>query len=169
MGDVSVSKYQTAGRTGHLEQRFRLPITSALRTEVLTAPPDVDLASFYDHHLMLSRAVEIPSSTATATSACSPSKPSPTSPAVGWSTHLVREVTDTDWPVGRLTWTIERALRTMDDHAVKSLAVLDTDDHFVGVIGIADVLRLDQILQSTRLALTSTGRDGPASLSAPTG
>ena len=149
MGDVSVSRYQAAGRTGHLEQRFRLPITSALRTEVLTAPPDIDLASFYDHHLMLSRAVEIPVVDGDGYLGMLAIEALADIPRAEWSTHCVREVTNTDWPVGRLTWTIEHALRTMDDHAVESLAVLDDDDRFVGVIGIADVLRLDQILQST--------------------
>lgn len=149
MGDVSVSKYQTAGRTGHLEQRFRLPLAAALRTEVLTAPPEVDLETFYDHHLMLSRAVEIPVVGDDGYIGMFAIEALGDLPRSEWPSHLVSEVTDVDWPVARLSWSIERAVRTMDDNAVETLPVLDADGRFVGVIGIADIVRLDEILKST--------------------
>ena len=47
---------------------------------------------------------------------------------------------------------LEEALRAMDEHGVESLPVLDADDRFVGVVGIADIVRLDQILGSTTTA-----------------
>lgn len=149
MGDVSVSAYQTAGRRGHLERRFGLPITAALRTDVLTAPPDVDLASFHDHHLMLSRAVEVPVVGDAGYLGVLAIEALREVPRSEWADHLVREVTDQHWPVGRLAWTLEQALRAMDDHAVESLPVLDAADRFVGTVAITDVVRLDQILGST--------------------
>lgn len=149
MGDVSVSKYQAAGRGGVLEQRFGMPITAALRTDVLTTPPEVDLASFHDHHLMLSRAVEIPVVDDDGYVGVLAIEALAEIPRDEWSDHLVREVTDPDWPVGCLAWTLEDALRAMDDHGVESLPVLDDDDRFVGIVGIADIVRLDQILGST--------------------
>ncbi|MDQ6617798.1 MAG: chloride channel protein, partial [Actinomycetota bacterium] len=39
MGHASASPYQVAARAGHLERRFPLPITDALRTDVATMPP----------------------------------------------------------------------------------------------------------------------------------
>src|SRR5205823_11750155 len=36
MGRSSVSEYQVAARAGHLERRFRLPVATAMRTDVLT-------------------------------------------------------------------------------------------------------------------------------------
>ncbi len=149
MGDVSVSKYQVAGRRGHLEQRFGLPITAALRTDVLTTPSDVDLASFHDHHLMLSRAVEVPVVDDDGYLGVLAIEALRDVPRADWQDHLVREVTDRDWPVGRVSWTLEDALRAMDENGVETLPVLDADDRFVGIVGIADVVRLDQILGST--------------------
>ena len=52
MGRSSVSQYQVAARAGHLERRFALPLTAALRTDVATMPPDATLAEFFDHHLV---------------------------------------------------------------------------------------------------------------------
>jgi hypothetical protein len=40
MGRASASPYQVAARAGHLERRFALPLTAALRTDVATTPPD---------------------------------------------------------------------------------------------------------------------------------
>ena len=52
MGRSSASQYQVAARAGHLERRFALPLTAALRTDVATMPPDATLAEFFDHHLV---------------------------------------------------------------------------------------------------------------------
>lgn len=150
MGEVSVSKYQVAGRRSLLEQRFGLPITAALRTDVLTTPPDVDLASFHDHHLMLSRAVEIPVVDDEGYLGMLAIEALADIPRDEWAAHLVRDIADREWPVGRLTWTLEAALRTMDDLGVESLPVLDDEGRFVGVVGVADIVRLDQILDSTQ-------------------
>jgi CBS domain-containing protein len=156
MGDVSVSKYQVAGRRGLLEQRIGMPITAALRTDVLTAPPDVDLGSFHDHHLMLSRAVEVPVVGDDGYLGMLAIEALAVIPRDEWPDHVVREVTDSGWPVGRLAWTLEEALRGMDDHGVESLPVLDEEGRFVGVVGIADVVRLDQILDSTEGRVEAT-------------
>ena len=149
MGDVSVSKYQVAGRRGLLEQRIGMPITAALRTDVLTVPPDLDLGSFHDHHLMLSRAVEVPVVGADGYVGMLAIEALGEIPRDEWPAHLVRETVDPGWPVGHLAWTLEEALRAMDDHGVESLPVLDDEGRFVGVVGVADVVRLDQILDST--------------------
>lgn len=156
MGDVSVSKYQVAGRRGLLEQRIGMPITAALRTDVLTTPPDVDLGSFHDHHLMLSRAVEVPVVGDDGYLGMLAIEALAVIPRDEWPDHVVREVTDSGWPVGRLAWTLEEALRGMDDHGVESLPVLDEEGRFVGVVGIADVVRLDQILDSTEGRVEAT-------------
>ncbi|MDQ6617561.1 MAG: chloride channel protein, partial [Actinomycetota bacterium] len=52
MGNAS-SPYQVAARAGHLERRFPLPITAAMRTDVATMPPDTTLSEFFGHHLLV--------------------------------------------------------------------------------------------------------------------
>src|SRR5205085_938577 len=52
MGRASASPYQVATRIGHLERRFALPLTSALRMEAATMPSDTTLAEFFSHHLI---------------------------------------------------------------------------------------------------------------------
>ena len=47
-GRASVSAHQAAERLGHLEKRFMLPITSVLRTDVLTVPPDATISELMD-------------------------------------------------------------------------------------------------------------------------
>ena len=46
MGRRSVSAYQQAGRGGHLERRFSIPLTQAVSTDVRTIPPDATVADF---------------------------------------------------------------------------------------------------------------------------
>jgi CIC family chloride channel protein len=148
MGDASVSPYQVAGRAGHLERQFRLPITAALLTDVLTVPSEADLATFYDQNLRLSRAVEVPvvdGSRYVGTVAVEGLRDIP---QAEWPDHAVGEVADRSWPVGRLSWTVGRAVRAMNDRGVESLPVVDDEDRFVGVVTIGDVLRLDEILQA---------------------
>src|SRR5207253_8015080 len=55
MGRASASPYQVAARAGHLERRFELPLTSAMRTDVATMPADTTLAEFFRHHLLSNR------------------------------------------------------------------------------------------------------------------
>lgn len=150
MGDVSVSKYQAAGRAGHLERRLRLPVTVALETDVLAAPADVDLADFEAHHLMLSRALEVPVVDADhryvgmLTVEAVRDVPVDERPA-----RATGEVADRDWPTGELSWNLEEAVRAMSDAAVDTLPVLD-DGRLAGIVTITGVLRLDEILGATR-------------------
>jgi CIC family chloride channel protein len=148
MGEASVSPYQVAGRAGHLERQFRLPITAALQTNVLTVPSDLDLASFYDQNLRLSRAVEVhvvDGSTYVGTVAVEGLRDIPQDE---WPERSVGEVADRDWPVGRLTWTLGDAVRAMNERGVEGLPVVDGEDRFVGIVTIGEVLRLDEILQA---------------------
>ena len=52
IGDESVSAHQRAGRLGHLERRFELPISAVLETDVRTVPPDATIEEFLTVHLV---------------------------------------------------------------------------------------------------------------------
>lgn len=146
MGDVSVSAYQTAGRAGHLERRFPLPISSAIRSDVATIPPDATLREFYEHHLLLLRETSVAVLDGNEylgmvsnddLQAVEPSE---------WPRTSVRSVMHDDWPVAGPGWNLERALRTMERADRDTLPVLDERGGFVGVVTTADIVQLDQIL-----------------------
>src|SRR5918996_5506132 len=60
LGDSSVSGHQRAGRLGHLERRFELPISAVLETDVRTVPPDATIEEFLTVHLVGYRQRAVP-------------------------------------------------------------------------------------------------------------
>ena len=52
-------------------------------------------------------------------------------------------------PTATRTWTLEQAVRALSDTEVDTLPVLD-DDRLAGVVTLAGIVRLDEILGSTR-------------------
>ncbi|MCB1014886.1 MAG: chloride channel protein [Acidimicrobiales bacterium] len=147
MGSVSVSKYQIAGRAGHLERRLRLPVTSALDADVLAVPADADLASFHEHHLLARRQLDVPVVDANRYLGMLTVGAVGQVPREEWSERSAGEMADTHWPVGRLTWALEDAVRAMNEHEVETLPIVD-DGQFVGVVTMSGLLHLDEILDS---------------------
>lgn len=148
MGDVSVSPYQTAGRRGHLERRFLLPIGSVIRADVLTVPPDASLREFYEHHLLLTRETSVPVLDGRHYLGMVSSDDLREHPPERWGDLAVGDVLHAAWPAARPDWTLETALRTMDGADVDTLPVLDDAGSFIGVVTSADIVRLDEILGS---------------------
>lgn len=149
MGDVSVSRYQSAGRAGHLERRLQLPVTAALESDVLAVPADATLAEFEAHHLMVSRALEIPVVEDNhylgmlAVEAVRDVAPE------ARTERTTAATADRDWPTAALDWTLEQAVRAMSDADVDTLPVLD-QGRLAGIVTLAGILRLDEILGTTR-------------------
>jgi CBS domain-containing protein len=146
MGNDSVSPYQVAGRTGHLERRFQLPISSAIRADVLTIPPDASLREFYEHHLLLIRETSVPVLGDDGYLGMISSDDLQHREPKEWDTTLVGDVAHTDWPTAAPDWLLEQAVRTMEVEGVDTLPVLDADGSFIGTVTSADIVRLDQIL-----------------------
>jgi CIC family chloride channel protein len=148
MGDVSVSEYQTAGRAGHLERRFGLPVSAALESDVLTAPSDIDLESLYGHHLLLTRGVEVPVVDGDTYRGMVALAALREIPRAEWPDRTAGDAADGTWPVATLSWSLEQAVRAMNDRGVDSMPVLDHRDRFVGVVTVAAAVRLDEILHT---------------------
>lgn len=146
MGDVSVSTYQTAGRRGYLERRFQLPISSAIRSDVLTVPPDATLREFYEHHLLLVRETSVPVLDADTYLGMICSDDLQSRPPEDWESTLVREVVHEEWPTARPNWTVKQAVRAMETADVDAVPVIADDGSFVGVVTAAEIVRLDEIL-----------------------
>jgi CIC family chloride channel protein len=148
MGDVSVSPYQQSGRLGHLERRFRLPISTVIDADVRTAPPDTTISDFYRHHLLLNRRAEVPVVEGSRYLGMVSLYDLDPVPIEQWPTRRLDEVTDRSWPTTGPATTIEDAVRTMEEADVEVLAVLDGPT-FIGVVTTAAIVGLDEILGRT--------------------
>ncbi len=146
MGDVSISSYQTAGRRGHLERRFDLPISSAIRSDVLSAPPDATLREFYENHLLLVRETSVPVLEGSAYRGMISSDDLQARDPGEWDSTLVGDVAHEDWPTALPDWTVEQAVRAMEEADVDALPVLTREGSFVGIVTNAEIVRLDEIL-----------------------
>lgn len=146
MGDASVSEYQSAGRVGHLERRFKLPITAAIDADVRTIPPDASVREFYEHHLLMLRASDVPVLDGNRYLGMVSSYDLEGLDPAAWAVTPVRAVLHDDWPVARPDWNLEQALRAMDEADRETLPVLDGTGAFIGVVTTAGIVRLDQVL-----------------------
>jgi CIC family chloride channel protein len=145
MGDVSVSPYQAAARTGHLERRLRLPVASAVDTEVPTVAPDTTLRELAEQTRSSERQTEIAVVDDGRYVGMASLDAASWSDDDRWSTRPVGEIVDADWPSAELSSNLEQAIRVMEDADVDTVPVLD-GEHFVGVVTTSDILRLDLIL-----------------------
>jgi chloride channel protein, CIC family len=150
IGNESVSGQQRAGRLGHLERRFELPISSVLETDVRTVPPDATIEEFLTVHLVGYRQRAV---------ACVEDGNRYLGLAVldevvairreAWASTEIRTIARVTVPRGRTTWLVRDAVRAMEAADTDVLAVVDGDDRFVGVVTTEGVLRLDEILERT--------------------
>lgn len=149
MGDASVSDYQESGRVGHLERRFRLPLTTAIRTDVLTVPPDATLDELVWHHMLHSRqtaACVVDGSTYRGLVRLEDLA------EIGrerWNETLVGDIARRDLPTARPSWTLEEAVDAMQAADLALFPVTDAEQGFVGIVTLNDAIRLDEILRRT--------------------
>jgi len=148
MGRRSVTPYQASRRVGHLEHRLTLAVASAVDTEARTVPPDATLDELFWHHLVGARqraALVVDGSRYLGTIGVDD--------LVGveradWVTTTVVERMRTELPVAAPSWTVSQAVQAMAEHDVDRVAVCD-GEYYVGVITEDDVVRLDEILETT--------------------
>jgi chloride channel protein, CIC family len=148
MGRASASPYQVAARAGHLERRFELPLTAAMRTDVATMPTDTTLAEFFRHHLLGNREKAV----AVVDTGRYLGVMRIELQAVAedqWATERVGDHMRTDFPVVNPGMLVRDALTLMEEVDVDLLPVLDGDT-FVGVVTTTEILKLDEILGETR-------------------
>jgi CIC family chloride channel protein len=150
IGDESVSAHQRAGRLGHLERRFELPISSVLETDVRTVPPDATIEEFLTVHLVgyRQRAVAVVENgnrylgLAVLDEVVAIRREA-------WATTEIRTIARVTVPRGRTTWLVRDAVHAMEGADTDVLPVVDGEDRFVGVVTTEGVLRLDEILERT--------------------
>ncbi|MDQ6816132.1 MAG: chloride channel protein [Actinomycetota bacterium] len=154
MGLSSVSSYQHAVRRGgHLERRFALPITAALRTDAATVPPEATIEEFYTHHVLQVRLRVVPVVDGSAYLGMVHADDLTGVEREAWSTIPVKDVMRPDGPVGDVRWTLGQALAALEAGDSDRLAVLD-GEAYVGLVTTGEILKLDEILDVTDHDLT---------------
>ncbi len=148
-GPSSVAQYQRSERLGHLEQRFTLPVTAALTTDVLTVPPDATVSEFVYVHALGRRQTVVPVVEEGRYVGMARLEDVAAVDREDWEDTTVGEVAATDLPTARPSWTLRDAVAAMERAHVDVLAVTDDAGEFVGVVSEDDILRLDQILDET--------------------
>jgi CIC family chloride channel protein len=150
VADSSVSDHQRAGRLGHLERRFELPISAVLETDVRTVPPDATIEEFLTVHLVGYRQRAVPVvDDANRYLGLVALDEVVTIRREAWATTEIRTIANVAAPRGRTTWLVRDAVQAMEGGDADVLAVVDGDDRFVGVVTTDEVLRLDEILERT--------------------
>lgn len=148
-GPSSVAQYQRAERLGHLEQRFTLPVTTALTTDVLTVPPDATVSEFVYVHALGRRQTIVPVVDEGRYVGLARLEDIAAVPREEWETTRVGDVAATDVPTARPSWTLRDVLAAMERAHIDLLAVVDDNGDFIGVVVEDEILRLDQILDET--------------------
>lgn len=148
-GESSVAEYQRTARRGHLERRFDLPIASALTTDVLTVPPDATITEFVDMHVIGRRQRAVPMVDGLRYLGMVSVDDVSAIDRDRWASTALGSLELGSAEIARPTWTLRDAMAALDRSDLEVLAVADTDDTFVGVVDLDDILRLDELLDET--------------------
>jgi len=148
MGSASASTYQMAARAGHLERRFPLPLSSALRTDAATAAPDLTLDEFFREHAVgLREPATVVVEEGRYLGVIRVEELAET-PQERWASTPVSDHMRMDVPTASPRWQLRDALRAMEKADIDLLPVVE-GERFVGVVTTAEILKLDDILQVT--------------------
>jgi CIC family chloride channel protein len=151
--DSSASQHQRAGRLGHLERRYQLPISAVLATDIGTVPPDATVEELMSAHLVGRRRRSVPIvDDANRYLGMAVLDEVAEVRRDAWATTDVRTIARTGVPRGRTTWLVRDAVTAMERADTDALAIVDGDDRFVGMVTTDEVLQLDEILERTTSA-----------------
>lgn len=148
-GPSSVVEYQRSERLGHLEQRFTLPLTSILTTDVLTVPPDATVSEFVYMHVLGRRERVVPVVDGDIYMGMARLDDLAAVDRDDWETTTVESLMATDLQTARPSWSLRDAVAAMDADDIDVLAVTDERGTFIGVVTEDDVVKLGEILDET--------------------
>jgi CBS domain-containing protein len=147
VGKASASIYQQDTRTGLLERRLALPVSSALRTDAATVPPDASVLELFDHHVTELRLRMVPVVDGAVYCGMAVLDDVARLPRDVWGHTTVASIMRTDWPTGDVGWTLARAVAAMEGADTDRLPILDRAA-FVGMVTTGEILKLDAILDT---------------------
>jgi chloride channel protein, CIC family len=148
IGGASVSAYQRATRSGHLERRFRLPVTSVLRSDIETIPPGTTLNDFvWNHALRRKELAGVVVDGDRYLGMCHVQDASEHDRDT-WGSVTVSRIMQPIRPA-RLSMTLREATQFMEEQGIDKIPVTDGTGKFVGVVVSEDIVRLDEFLEET--------------------
>ncbi|MEM7322804.1 MAG: chloride channel protein [Actinomycetota bacterium] len=148
-GTASVSAAQRVERRGHLEERFALPLVSALTTDVLTVPSDATISEFVWGHALGRRQRVVPVvDGAEYRGLCAVDDVSAVE-RDRWEAEAIETIMVADIPTARPSWNLRDAVAAMDAAGTDMLAVTDEQGNFVGVVYESEIVKLGEILDET--------------------
>ncbi len=149
MGRWSVSRNQVGSRLGHLERRFSMPLASALKTDVLTIPPEATAQEFFWNHVIGSRQQSVPVVDGADYVGTVKIEALQDLPRDQWEATAIAAIMRTDVPTAHPDWLLRQAVEAMDTAAVDRLPVTDARGLFIGVVTMDEIIKLDDILDVT--------------------
>ena len=156
MGRASVSPYQRPARPGHLERRLDLPVSQVLDAAAATVPSDATVAELFWQHLVSSRLRSIPVVDGHRYVGMACAEDLADVDRDRWSTTTVAAIARRDLPTVALDQRVDDALRAMESAGTDRLAACD-GEHYVGVVSVDDVVRLDDVIDRTRFGSSAAG------------
>ncbi len=148
-GPHSVSTFQQGERMGHLEQRFALPVTAALTTDVMTVPSDAMVSEFMYMHVLGRRELVVPVVDGAQYVALVTLDEVAELDRAEWDDHTIGDVCRRDVPTAKPSWTLRDIVAAMESADLDLIAVVDDHGSFVGVVRDDDIVKLGDILDST--------------------
>ena len=145
MGRDSATSYQQDSRTGLLERRLSLPVSSALSTDAATVPPDSTVVEMWAHHILELRLRVVPVVDGATYLGVVTLNDIAASNRTEWPRTMVKDIMRSDWPTAELSWTLQEAVARMEAADTDRLPVVD-GAAFVGMITTGEILKLDAIL-----------------------
>lgn len=146
MGRQSGAPDQLSVRAGHLERRFRLPVTAALATNAPTVAPNLTIGDFLQDYVVARHAVVAPVVDGATVLGVISVTDAENIPREDRARTLVVDAMHPDHPVGTISWTLRDALSTMGTAEVDVLPIVDGDGSYEGLLSVAGILALKDVL-----------------------
>jgi CIC family chloride channel protein len=151
VGRSSVSDYQRDTRVGHLERRFQMPITSAMRREFKTVSPTDSLSEFVWGFAFPRKQLE-----AVVADEDGQFRGIVRVSDAGvvdrdqWVATPCSDIMIGDLTPARLSWTVREASEFMENAGVDIYPVVDTAGRVVGVVTDQSIVNVVELLEETQ-------------------
>ena len=151
VGSSSVSEYQRDTRVGHLERRFQMPITSAMKRDFQTVQPADSLSDFVWRFAFPRKQLEavVADNKGEFRGIIKVSDVGDMEQDL-WSTTACSEVMIAGLTPARLSWTVREVSARMEEADVDIYPVVDTAGRVVGVVTDQSIVNVVELLDETQ-------------------
>ena len=151
VGSSSVSEYQRDTRVGHLERRFQMPITSAMKRDFQTVQPADSLSDFVWRFAFPRKQLEavVADNNGEFRGIIKVSDVGDMEQDL-WSTTACSEVMIAGLTPARLSWTVREVSARMEEADVDIYPVVDTAGRVVGVVTDQSIVNVVELLDETQ-------------------